>query len=51
LFDNSSLHHEVVDVSKRIYEFSEFMVKVLKIENIGARLDGKATYHDSCAGW
>jgi L-lactate dehydrogenase complex protein LldE len=50
LFDNSSLHHEVVDLGKRIYEFSEFMIKVLQIENVGAVLKGKATYHDSCAG-
>jgi L-lactate dehydrogenase complex protein LldE len=26
------------------------MVKVLGVEKIGARLKGKATYHDSCAG-
>jgi L-lactate dehydrogenase complex protein LldE len=50
LFDNSSLHHEVVDLGKRICEFSEFMVKILQIENVGAVLKGKATYHDSCAG-
>jgi L-lactate dehydrogenase complex protein LldE len=50
LFDNSSLHHEVVDLGKRIFEFSEFIVKVLQIENVGAVLKGKATYHDSCAG-
>lgn len=50
LFDNSSLHHEMTDVCKRIVEFSEFMVKVLKTENVGAILNGKATYHDSCAG-
>jgi L-lactate dehydrogenase complex protein LldE len=50
LFDNSSLHHDVADTSKRIYEFSEFMVQVLKVENVGAKLYGKATYHDSCAG-
>jgi len=50
LFDNSSFHHEVVDIGKRIYEFSEFMIKFLKIENVGAKLNGKATYHDSCAG-
>ena len=50
LFDNSSLHHDVVDLGKRIYEFSEFMIKILQIENIGATLKGKATYHDSCAG-
>jgi L-lactate dehydrogenase complex protein LldE len=50
LFENSSLHHEVTDVGNRLFEFSEFMVKVLKIENVGAMLNGKATYHDSCAG-
>jgi len=50
LFENSSVHNEVKDLSKRIYEFSEFMVQVLKIEDVGAVLHGKATYHDSCAG-
>jgi L-lactate dehydrogenase complex protein LldE len=50
LFENSSLHHEVADVSKRIFEFSEFMVNVLQVDKVGAELDGKATYHDSCAG-
>ncbi len=50
LLDNSSVHNEVKDLSKRIYEFSEFMVKVLQIDNVGATLNGKATYHDSCAG-
>ena len=49
LFDNSSLHHEVVGLGKRIFEFSEFLVNVVKKENFGAVLDGKATYHDSCA--
>lgn len=50
LFKDSSLHHEMEDLKKRLYEFSEFMVKVLQIENVGATLHGKATYHDSCAG-
>jgi L-lactate dehydrogenase complex protein LldE len=50
LLGNSSLHHEVVDVGKRLFELSEFLVNVLKIENFGATLNGKATYHDSCAG-
>jgi L-lactate dehydrogenase complex protein LldE len=49
LFDNSSLHHEMIDAGKRIYEFSEFMIHVLQIENTGAVLNGRATYHDSCA--
>jgi L-lactate dehydrogenase complex protein LldE len=49
LLENSSVHNEVKDLSKRIYEFSEFMVNVLQIENVGATLKGKATYHSSCA--
>jgi L-lactate dehydrogenase complex protein LldE len=50
LFDNSSLHHEVADLNKRIFEFSEFLIKVLKVVDVGATLKAKATYHDSCAG-
>lgn len=50
LFENSSLHHEVVNTSKRIFELSEFLIDILKVDNVGAALNGKATYHDSCAG-
>jgi len=50
LFDNSSHHNEVKDLQKRIFEFSEFLVNVLQVDDFGAVLKGKATYHDSCAG-
>ena len=50
LFDNSSFHNEVKDLQKRVFEFSEFLVNELGIEDLGATLRGKATYHDSCAG-
>ncbi len=50
LFDNSSLHHDVMDLNKRVFELSEFLVNVLQVEDFGASLPGKATYHDSCAG-
>jgi L-lactate dehydrogenase complex protein LldE len=49
LFDNSSLHNTVKDLGKRIFEFSDFLVNVLGVEDVGASLHGKATYHDSCA--
>lgn len=49
LFDNSSQHNQVKDLSGRIFEFTEFLTEVLKIENFGAELKIKATYHDSCA--
>lgn len=35
--------------SEKIHEFSSFLVNVLQVENLGAVLEGKATYHDSCA--
>ena len=50
LLDNSSVHNDVKELGKRVYEFSEFMVNVLQIENIGSALKGRGTYHDSCAG-
>jgi len=49
LFENSAVHNQVKDLGKRIYEFTEFLTNVLKIENYGAELNAKATYHDSCA--
>jgi L-lactate dehydrogenase complex protein LldE len=49
LFDNSSLHNEVKDLQKRTFEFSDFLVNVLGVEDLGASFYGKAAYHDSCA--
>ena len=50
LFDNSSVHNDVKDLQKRTFEFSEFLINVLQVDDFGATLKGKATYHDSCAG-
>lgn len=50
LFDNSSHHNEVKDLQKRTFELSEFLINVLQVDDLGAALPGKATYHDSCAG-
>jgi L-lactate dehydrogenase complex protein LldE len=49
LFANSSLHNQVKNLGSRIFEFTSFLTDVLKIENYGAELQGKATYHDSCS--
>lgn len=49
LFIDSSFNKEVKAVGKRIYEFSDFLVNVLQMENFNASLTGKATYHDSCS--
>ncbi|HKP32329.1 MAG TPA: (Fe-S)-binding protein [Chitinophagaceae bacterium] len=50
LFENSSFHNEIKTLQKRMFEFSEFLVKVLGKEDFDATLEAKATYHDSCAG-
>jgi L-lactate dehydrogenase complex protein LldE len=49
IFENTADNISWKKTSQRIYEFSEFLVKVLKVEDLGASLSGKATYHDSCA--
>ena len=40
---------KVKETGNRLYEFSSFLINILKIENIGASFNAKATYHDSCA--
>ncbi|HRN78667.1 MAG TPA: (Fe-S)-binding protein [Ferruginibacter sp.] len=49
LFDNATLHNPVKNMGKRIFEFTEFLTGVLKVDNVGASFHGVATYHDSCA--
>jgi L-lactate dehydrogenase complex protein LldE len=49
LFHNSSLHNEYKQLKKNLYEFTDFVVNVLKFEDIGATFEHKVTYHDSCA--
>jgi L-lactate dehydrogenase complex protein LldE len=49
LFENTSLHHEVNHLATIAYEFSDFLVNILKVEDIGASFPAKVTYHDSCA--
>lgn len=50
MFHNSSLHNEYKQVQKNIFEFSDFMINILKKEDTGASLNAKAVFIDSCAG-
>lgn len=49
VFENSTFDQQVTDLANRTFEFSEFLIKVLKVDDFGAVFYGKATYHDSCA--
>ena len=46
--DDPALLRKSQDLQKRFFEFSEFLVKVLKVEDLGARFAHRVTYHDSC---
>jgi len=41
-------HERAEDLARRTHEISDFLVNVLKVEDVGARLPCKATYHMAC---
>ena len=49
LFENSPSSAIAKKTGERIFEFSEFLINILKVDDLGAVFNGKATYHDSCA--
>ena len=49
LFHNSAYHLEYKQLKKNIYEFTDFLVNYLKVEDTGATFNHVVTYHDSCA--
>jgi L-lactate dehydrogenase complex protein LldE len=49
LFENNAFQSPAKKVTTRMFELSEFLVKILKVTDLGASFEGKATYHDSCA--
>lgn len=48
MFDGTQYAEDSKATTHRAYEFTEFLTEVLKADNIGAALQGKATYHDAC---
>jgi L-lactate dehydrogenase complex protein LldE len=48
LFQNSSYHNKYRQLQKKNFELSEFLVDVLKIETLDAKLNAKVAYLDSC---
>jgi len=49
LFHNTALHYEYKQLKKNMIEFTDFLVNVLKMDEIGAEFNHVVTYHDSCA--
>jgi L-lactate dehydrogenase complex protein LldE len=50
LFQNTPYLMQYRKVQNRIFEFTEFLTEILKVDKIeGAKLNARATYHDSCS--
>jgi L-lactate dehydrogenase complex protein LldE len=50
LFTNTTAHNKCRAIQGNIYELSDFLVNILNVDYFGAELEGRAVYHDSCAG-
>jgi L-lactate dehydrogenase complex protein LldE len=50
IYDNASNQKDIRFLQGKVYELSEFLIQVLKTDNVGAELHTKAAFHDSCAG-
>ncbi len=46
--DDPPWHAHAVAFAKRTHELSDFLINVLKIDDVGAHFDGKVTYHMAC---
>lgn len=50
LFHGHALEAEAKALSSKTWEFSEFLVNKLNVSDVGARFEGRATFHDGCHG-
>jgi L-lactate dehydrogenase complex protein LldE len=48
ILHDRSLHEALEEVTSKIYEFSDFLVNVLGVRDLGARFPHIVTYHDAC---
>jgi L-lactate dehydrogenase complex protein LldE len=50
LFQDSPYAGPAAELAGRTYELSEYLVDVLGVTEVGARYQGRVTYHDACHG-
>jgi L-lactate dehydrogenase complex protein LldE len=46
--DDAPWQQRARDVADKTYELTEYLVDILGVDDLGAKYDGKVTYHDSC---
>ncbi|MCX6252633.1 MAG: (Fe-S)-binding protein [Bacteroidetes bacterium] len=49
LFHNTAQHYEYKQLKKNMLEFTDFLVNVIGVVDVGATFNHVVTYHDSCA--
>ncbi|MFH0864846.1 MAG: (Fe-S)-binding protein [Bacteroidota bacterium] len=49
LFHNTALHNEYKQLQRNIFEFTDFLVNVMNVKDIGASFKGIVSYHDACS--
>ncbi|MDP1651701.1 MAG: (Fe-S)-binding protein [Rhodocyclaceae bacterium] len=50
LADDPDWHGRVVALASRVYELTDFLVNVAKLDKVLGNFAGSVTYHDSCTG-
>lgn len=50
LFQGHGREEEARALAAKVWEFSDFLVNRLGVEDVGARYPGRATFHDGCHG-
>ncbi len=48
LFAQSGQRNQAERLVPRVYEFTEFLQEVLKVEDLNCRFEARVTYHDAC---
>lgn len=48
--DDKEWRERAERIAAKTHEFGSFLVNVLEIEDVGARLSGRVTWHDACHG-
>lgn len=48
LADDQAWHERATNLASRTYELADFLLNVLGTEDVGARYEGRVTYHDAC---
>jgi L-lactate dehydrogenase complex protein LldE len=50
LADEPDWHARAIALGSRVYELTDFLVNVAKLDNLPGSFSGSITYHDSCTG-